>query len=485
MSPLGPEYLDYDALGLAELVRNNEVTPRELAETAIARIEASDELINAVSHPLFEQALGAADGELPDGPFRGAPFLMKDLCGWIGGQPMHCGSAVLRDLDLNAPHDSYTGKRCLDAGLVVLGRSNSAEFGLTGTTEPVAFGVTRNPWDPELSAGGSSGGAAAAIAAGYVPATHAGDGGGSVRIPASVTGLVGLKPSRGRFSSGPDVEEYLAGFGSDAFLSRTVRDAAALLDVGAGYNLGDAYTAPPPPRPFREEVGADPGRLRVGVMPSPKQVTVDPECAEAANVAAAALARLGHDVESRWPAALDELDVMTDVYMTLFSTQASSSVAAIEASTGQVLDSDRFEPLTTYHLLRGREVSADEYLLARGRVHLFRLELTSWWGLEGFDLLVVPTLTKAPFPLGEMVFDPAEPEASQRRLVELIWNMIPFNMSGQPAISLPLHWSDAGLPIGVELVAAPNREDLLVQVASQLEDELPWADRRPAMLSDS
>src|SRR3954454_7518890 len=258
-----------DATALARLVRSGEASARELAEAAIARIEELNPRLNAVIAPLFEKGLAAADGDLPDGPFRGVPLLVKDLGCFTAGDPLHEGMSFLKDLGWTEERDSWLAGRFREAGMVILGRTNTPELGILPTTEPEAHGPTRNPWDHEHSPGGSSGGSAAAVASGMVAAAHANDGGGSIRIPASHCGLVGLKPTRARVSQGPEIGEAWAGGTIDGAVTRTVRDAAAILDAISAPMTGEPYYAPPLPGPLRDEVGRDPGSLRVGFVEGP------------------------------------------------------------------------------------------------------------------------------------------------------------------------------------------------------------------------
>src|SRR5437867_1309720 len=298
-----------DATAQAELVRQRKASPRELVDAAIARIERVNPALNAVITPLFEKARAAADrADVPDGPFRGVPFLLKDLVCHSAGDPYHAGMGLLRELRWTEPADTHLAARFRVAGFTFLGKTNTPELGPVPTTEPVAYGPTRNPWDTARSPGGSSGGSAAAVASGMVPVAHANDGGGSVRIPASECGLVGLKPSRGRPPPGPHMGHMWAGLAIEHAVTRSVRDTAALLDAVSGYVPGDPYTAPPPARPFRDEVGADPGQLRIGLrLKSPAgRFAVHAECVAAAQSAARPLESLGHRVEQSHPAALDQ-----------------------------------------------------------------------------------------------------------------------------------------------------------------------------------
>src|SRR5437763_1984247 len=299
-----------DATAQADLVRAGDASPAELVDAAVARIEALNPQLNAVIYERFEKARAEAAGELPDGPFRGVPMLLKDPHAFQEGEPIHEGTAFLKALDYRAPHDSEVVRRYRAAGFVFVGRTNTPEFGILPTTEPAAYGPTRNPWDPERSPGGSSGGAAAAVASGMVFAAHASDGGGSIRIPAAHCGLVGLKPSRARVSSAPDFGDVMGGLTTELAVTRSVRDAAAMLDAIHGPAPGDPYAVPAPARPFLEEVGAAPGRLRIGLLTTPPggQLEAHPECVAAARDAAALLEGLGHDVEESAPAGLDDPD---------------------------------------------------------------------------------------------------------------------------------------------------------------------------------
>ena len=469
-----------DATAQAELVRRREATPRDLVEAAIARIEKTNPELNAVITPLFEKARAqAASATLPDGPFRGVPFLLKDLFCHSAGDPYHAGMRLLRELRWVEPADTQLAARFRAAGFVFVGRTNVPELGPVPTTEPVAYGPTRNPWDPSRSPGGSSGGSAAAVAAGMVPAAHANDGGGSIRIPASECGLVGLKPSRGRVSLGPDVGESWAGMAIEHAVTRSVRDTAAILDAIAGYVPGDPYTAPPPARPFREEVGAPTGSLRIGLLLAAPggQVQVDPECAAAAGDAARLLESLGHRVEESHPAALDDPESAL-APVTVIAAWTARDLAYWSARTGRTIGARDVEPMIWAIAEMGRAVTGVEYIQAVEKLHAYSRRVIGWWS-DGFDLLVTPTIPEPPPPLGQFDATPTDPLRGFARGGTFVAFTLPFNVTGQPAISLPLHWSGGGLPIGVQLVAAYAREDLLIRVAAQLEAARPWKDRRP------
>jgi len=470
-----------DATAQAELVRKREATPLDLVDAAIARIEAINPKINAVITPLFEKARAQASGRLPDGPFRGVPFLLKDLICQSEGDPFHAGMRFLRDLGWKSDHDTYLAARLRDAGFVFLGKTNVPELGPLPTTEPEAYGPTRNPWSLSHSPGGSSGGSGAAVAAGFVPAAHGNDGGGSIRIPSSACGLVGLKPSRGRVSLGPDNGDLWSGCVAEHVLTRSVRDTAAILDVVAGPMPGDPYYLPAPARPFRGEVQVDPGRLRIGFMTKAPAdiVPVDPDCITAVEEAARLLESLGHAVEDAHPAALDEPEFI-GWFGTIVSTATARDLDIWSTRTQRSIGAADVEPYTWALAEMGRSVSGPRYLETVEWLQGYARRVASWW-TSGFDLLLTPTLAVPPPPLGHLVPSAADPLQGLRRSTPIATFTSPFNATGQPAISLPLHWNEAGLPIGVQLAAAYAREDLLVRIAAQLERARPWERRRPSI----
>jgi amidase len=448
-------------------------------DAAIARIEKENAELNAVIHLSFEKARAQASApSLPHGPLRGVPFLMKDLGGQTAGDPYHAGMRFLRNAAWREAEDSYFAAKLRAAGVVFLGRTNTSELGLLPTTEPLAYGATKNPWDLSRSAGGSSGGAAAAVASGMVPAAHASDGGGSIRVPAAHCGLVGLKTTRGRCSFGPGLGERWGGLSVELVVSRTVRDTAAVLDVVQGTMPGDPYAAASPVRPYASEVGAPPGRLRIGLMTrAPRAMAVDPDCAAGAERTARILEGLGHSVEESYPSALDEPQSMSAL-VTVIAVSVARALETWSARVGRPVLRDSVEPLTWALAEMARSWSSTRYLEAIESVHAFGRRLADWW-TEGFDLLLTPT-TAEPAPLlGEMTSPPDVPLKGFLRAAPFGVFTAPFNLSGQPALSLPLHWTGEGLPVGVQLVAATGREDLLLRVASQLEEAAPWAHKRP------
>jgi len=469
-----------DATALAELVRSRKASPRELVDAAIARIEKVNPRLNAVITPRFEKARAEAESrELPDGPFRGVPFLLKDLVCHSAGDPYHAGMRFLRELRWTEPADTHLAARFRAAGFVFLGKTNTPELGPVPTTEPLAYGPTRNPWDTARSPGGSSGGSAAAVASGMVPAAHANDGGGSIRIPASECGLVGLKPSRGRTSLGPDAGETWAGMSIEHAVTRSVRDSAAILDAVAGYVPGDPYVAPPPARPFREEVGTPPGRLRVGLLARAPggHFEIHPDCVTAAREAARLLESLGHRVEESHPAALDDPDT-GQASIAVVSTWTARDLVYWSERTGRPIGQHDVEPMVWGIAEMGRSTTGVEYIRAVEYMHAYTRRMASWW-TDGFDLLLTPTILEPPPTLGQFDATPDDPLRGFARGGMFVAFTLPFNVTGQPAISLPLHWSREGLPIGVQLVAAYGREDLLIRVAAQLEEARPWREKRP------
>jgi len=469
-----------DAIAQAELVRRGDATPRELVASAIERIERVNPKLNAVITPLFEKALAAADSPaLPAGPFRGVPYLLKDLSATSAGDPFYAGMRFLRDLRWTEGEDTGLVTRLRAAGFVVVGRTNVPELGPVPTTEPVAFGPTRNPWNPAHSSGGSSGGSAAAVASGMVPAAHATDGGGSIRIPASECGLVGLKPSRGRVSMGPQAADSWHGLVIEHAVTHTVRDSAALLDVVAGPLPGDPYMAPPPARPFLHEVGAPPGRLRVGVLATqPSGQPIHPECAAAAREAGKLFQSLGHAVSESHPVALDDHEALRQTILVV-SAWTARDLDYWSERTGRPIGEADVEPMIWALAEMGRPISAADYIRSATLMQLWARRIASWW--TEFDLLVTPTIPDPPPPLGEFDAQPDAPLAGFARGGHFVMFTMPYNVTGQPAVSLPLAWSRDGLPLGVQLVAAYGREDLLFRVAAQLEEARSWRERRPPL----
>ncbi len=463
-----------DATAQADLVRRKEVKPIELVDAAIERIERLNPLINAVVTPMYEQARAAATGELPEGPFAGVPFLLKDLLASYGGVRMTSGSAFLRD---HVPdHDSELVARVKRAGLVTLGKTNTPEFGILPTTEPHLFGPTRNPWDTSRTAGGSSGGSAAAVAAGMVPMAHGNDGGGSIRIPASCCGLFGLKPTRARNPLGPDLGDIMSGLVVEHALTRSVRDSAALLDATSGPDVGDPYWSPPKARPFLQEVGAEPGRLRIAFTTlTAAGASVHPDCVEAVKDAAALCADLGHSVEEAPPVVPTEL--MARAFMTIWSAGVAHDIDSMAVLTGKTPASGQFEPLTWALYEAGRQQTASGYLLAVTVIQTIARDFGRFF--VNYDVHLTPTLGEPPVPLGSFEATPENPLRGYARAGAFVPFTPVCNMTGQPAMSVPLFWNAAGLPIGTHFIGRFGDEATLFKLAAQLEAARPWAGRRP------
>src|SRR4051794_4901305 len=472
-----------DATAQAELVRKGEVSPPELVDAAIEGIEASNGELNAVIHKLYDEGREAASGDLPDGPFRGVPFLLKDLGAAFAGQPLHMGTQYLKDADFRAPVDTHLAERFRRAGFVTIGKTNTPELGILPTTEPKAYGPSRNPWDVSRSTGGSSGGSAAAVASGVVPVAHANDGGGSIRIPASEWGLGGPNPPRQRISEGPIIGDNMSGLTVELVVSRSVRDTAAILEAVHGAAPGDPYVAPAPSRPYTEEVGADPGKLRIGLQTEPQLNETEPNAvvAEAARDAARLLESLGHTVEESYPTGFEDFDLLGS-FLTRWMAGQAATLDQLGIIVGREIGPGDVEPLTWALAEEGRRRTAAEYITAVGQHQLISRMIAAWFE-SGFDLLLTPTLGEPPPPLGSFDDSGEDPVEGLLRGVQTATFVATFNVTGQPAISLPLHWSDDGLPIGVQLVAGFGEEDLLLRVAAQLEEARPWADRVPAAMT--
>ncbi len=462
------EYTELDAVALAELIRRGDVGEAEVADTARRAIESVEGDVNALAFPLFDEPLAHA----ADGPLAGVPFLIKDVGPVAEGVPFSLGSRLFDGTV--APRDNLIMGRFRTAGLAALGTTNVPELAISFATESALHGITRNPWDPERGTGGSSGGSAALVAARAVPLAHGNDGAGSIRIPACCCGLVGLKPSRGRTPNGPYVSEAIYGLGYEFGLTRSVRDAAVLLDAVQGPASGEKYAAPTPSGLYAAEVGEDPGPLRVGLATAAwSGVAVDPECAAAAEEVARVLADMGHDVTTDAP-AIDAGDVL-DVYDRI-TVLAFARLLAIAPTTPS------HENLAAVSLSIWEDAPRVTALDIAAAFDAFnRVQRAAAAFFTGHDVLITPTLAQIAPPHGTLRYDdPAHtPRTWAASILEIGPFTAPFNIGGQPAISLPLAQSAEGVPIGVQLVAPYGREDVLLRLASRLEQALPWADRRP------
>lgn len=481
----GDELIWLDATAQAEHVAKGELTPSELVDAAIARIDRLNPQLNCVIFPRYEKARAEARDRRNGsrGTLCGVPFLMKDLVQTTAGEPFSWGWKPFKDAGMRASSTSYVAAKFAAAGLITLAQTTVPEWGAILSTETRAWGQTRNPWDPTRVAGGSSGGAAVAVASGMVPIAHANDAGGSIRIPASFCGLVGLKGSRGRTSLGPAHAELWHGLCEEGVLVRTVRDAAAALDACAGYMPGDPWTAPPPARAFRDEVGKPPGRLRIGFWDrAPRHHPgLHPHCAQAVGRAARLLESLGHDVEASYPAALDDARI-DSAFGKVVAGGAATQAEAAERMLGRAVSADDFDPWTWFLIERGRRMKVADYLGACEWFNEFSRAAAGWWS-GGFDVLVTSTVARPAPELGIFAARGGEhPSEIGVRLNQVSPFTAPWNIAGQPAVSLPLDVTPEGLPVGVQFVAPYGREGLLLRLAAEIERAAPWSDRRPALL---
>ena len=489
------DYDKYDGLGLAELVRKKEVKPSELVEEAINRIERLNPQLNAVIHKMYELARKTTDGDLPDGSFKGVPFLMKDLLMACAGAPLTNGSRFFKDFIPD--HDSELVRRFKAAGVVVVGKTNAPEFGITPVTEPELFGPTNNPWNLSRTSGGSSGGSAAAVAARTVPLAHASDGGGSIRIPASCCGVFGLKPTRGRNPVGPDFGEGWRGLDCDHVLTRSVRDSAAMLDATAGPDVGALYYAVPPARPFLSEIGVDPGKLRIAFTSEPfLGSTVDKDCVKGLETTAKLCQDLGHEVVEAAPQI--EGKAFARAFLTIVCVETRATIEEAEVLLNRKASFKDFEPSTWALGLLGRQCRAPEFSRSLNLVQLTARQIGEFF--QKYDVLLTPTLAMPPVVTGTL-----QPKGSQLVamkllgrlnagglinalsgidvLAEHVFEFTPytplFNVTGQPAMSVPLCWNDDGLPIGMQFVGRYGDEATLLRLAGQLEKAQPWSERVP------
>ncbi len=464
------DYERYDGLGLAELVASKQVTAQELLDAAIERVEQRNPMINAVINRLYDQARAAIARGLPPGPFTGVPYLLKDMGIQYAGAVTANGSQFFRDAV--ADHDSEIVARLKRAGLVIFGKTNTPELGLSTSTEPRLFGPTRNPWNREYSSGGSSGGAAAAVAAGMLPMAHATDGAGSIRIPASMCGLFGLKPTRARTPAGPDLGENWNGASLGHAITRSVRDSAALLDATAGPEIGDPYWAPPPSRPFLAEVGVDPGALKIAVTTRAwNGQPTDPECAAAVAAAAKLCEQLGHHVADARPEWHEEARVAATQVIIAASVRAVLEERA--ERVGRAVSAQDVEPRTWSVAQSGREKSASDYARAIRAIHRMGRALGNFF--RSWDLLLTPTMCRPPHKLGVLSIANPDNDSFLQALIGTIAFTSPFNSSGHPAMTVPLHYTKDRLPVGVQFVARFGDEATLIRLAAQLERAQPWA----------
>lgn len=470
-----------DATDQAELVRSKKVSARELTEAAIDRITTTNPPLNAVNYQWFDhgrQLADAVDRDKPSTAFAGVPFLLKDLHTFYAGFPISNGNKAMKAANYTPNFSTTLVERFAAQNLVFLGRTTSPEWGSVPVTEPEAWGISRNPWNLDHTCGGSSGGSAAAVAAGMVPVAHASDGGGSIRVPASCCGLVGLKVSQGRITVGPTRLE--TNLGVELCVSRSVRDTAAMLDAVHGPGVGDLVIAPSPARPYVQELDAPTGRLRIGFATTKfTGEPIHPECVAAVEKTARLLESLGHHVEPAFPGALNDPRAAAR-FSALWATNMAASRDGLASLLDRDITTDDVELMNWSMAEYASKLSALDYALATNAAGAFRRNVARWWH-DGWDLLLTPTLSGPPLPVGTSRNNPADPGETGRIAVDWIPFTSQFNTTGQPAISLPMHWSADGLPIGVQLVAAYAREDVLIRVSSQLEQAAPWAQLRPSV----
>jgi amidase len=474
------ELLELDAVGQSELIKKGEIHPLELVDASIEQIERLNPHLNAVITPLFEKArLQAQANSLENGPFRGVPLLLKDFFCETKDDPYFAGMRFLRDIGWRSQHDTYLATKFREAGFIFLGKTNLPELAGSVMTEPEAFRPTLNPWNLAYAPAGSSGGSAAAVASRMVAVAHANDGLGSIRIPAGCCGLVGLKPTRGRISPGPNRAAGLLENIVEFVVTRSVRDSAAILDAVAGPMPGDKYTVSAPKRPFLEEVGADCPPLKIGLMIEHPffPIPIHPDVIDAVEQTGRLLASCGHHVDFAYPA---QFDGVTGLGLALQIVVTSGTAATLDSwseKTGKVIRQEDVEPRTWEAAEWGRSFSATELHKAYQRLAYGASGTLRWWHEEGFDLLITPLMAQPSVAVGEK-------RSEVLRDAFGIFAM-EFSITGQPAISLPAMWNENNMPVGVQIVSDIGKEGLLLRIASQLELLNPWAKQWPTPIEKS
>ncbi len=483
------ELNQYDAIELGELVRKREISPVELLDSTIQRIEKVNPILNVVIHKMYDQAHETAANwstklnrdQAMDAVFCGVPFLLKDLLAEYKGAPFSEGSRAVNGYISEL--DTELVKRQKASGLNIVGKTNASEFGGLPLADCALFGSTLNPWDLNLTPGGSSGGSAAAVAAGIMPMAHGSDGGGSIRIPASCCGLFGLKPTRGRNPLGPYFGDLASGLVSEHALTHTVRDSAALLDVTSGPGIGDPYCAPAKERPFLEEVKRDAGSLKIGFLTSTpegwgKERQIHSDCLNAVKDAAGLCEDLGHIVEEIAPEQLSNPHIQ-QYYNVIWSSLIGHFIAYWERELGRKIEQDEIEFLNWEDYQAGLNITGTDYLVTMEEVQTYSRKIAHWHHDGGYDLLLTPTLRIPPSKFGTFMSTKEEP----RKILDVAISFNPFtriqNLTGQPAMSVPLFWNEDNVPIGVHFAGRFGDEATLFRLAAQLEQARPWADRKP------
>jgi amidase len=471
------EYRECDGLGIAKLIRDRKVTAREALEAAIGAAEALNPQVNALSQKLYDLGFAEISQVNPSAPFAGVPFLLKDVSAMLKGARTTQGSRFFADAPL-ATSDTTLVERFKRAGVIIFGKTTTPELGLAASTETSLTGATHNPWSLSLTAGGSSGGAAAAVAAGIAPLAHGSDGGGSIRIPASCCGLFGLKPTRARTPSGPLVGEGWGGLSVHHILSRSVRDSAAMLDATQGPADGDPYQVQRPERPYLEEVSAPPGHLKIALQRRPLSgAAVDPECESALEDAARLMESLGHSVEEAQPAG--DWDELSHAMWVLVAANVSLSLKRRASEVGRPVSADDVDRVTWSAVEFSSTLEVEAYPAALASLHRQGRRMAAFH--EAYDLVMSPTLAKPPPPLGALRTNNPDLAAYRRELVAFMPFTQLFNMTGQPSMTVPLYWSAANVPIGVMFSAPFGGEATLFRIAGQLETARPWFHRVPSL----
>jgi amidase len=492
-------YSEHDALGLAELVRRGEVTPLELLEEAILRIETLNPQLNAVIHKMYDKARATTQSELPDGPFKGVPFLLKDLLADYAGEPTASGAHFFKNYIPRK--DSELVSRFKSTGVVILGKTSTSEMGILGTCETDLYGPTFNPWDLHRSAGGSSGGSAAAVASGFVPMASGGDGGGSIRIPSSYCGTFGLKPTRGRNPGGIIAGEQWFDLAVEHVLTRSVRDSAAMLDATHGYHTGAIHSPPLPARPYLEEVETEPGKLRIAYTTKPLLgKSMHPDCITGLEATVKLLEGMGHTLIEDAP-TIDRIPTAI-AYLTLVACGTAASIRLAEEEMGKKARSSDFEAPTWALILVARRMKAKQLIEALQTMQVTARIINEF--LKEYDIFLTPTVSTPPPMIGELLL-----QGPLRTTIELLaglnagWVLdaanlittaadnlleyVPYtpigNLAGNPAMSVPLYWNESGLPIGMHFVGKYADEATLFRLAGQLERAQPWFGRRPPLLA--